>query len=87
MARAAGQRTRAAARSHGKYRRCPKDSAASNNIVSRAFTRTDKAGALAWLSGFNAGFHGASYVRPLGTLDSQVWAAGFIEGRGCGRRM
>jgi hypothetical protein len=54
--------------------------------VSLAFTRlcrNNKAQeALAWLSGFRAGFYGALYVWPLGTLDPQVWAIGFIEGRG-----
>jgi hypothetical protein len=39
-------------------------------------------GALAWLSGFRAGFYGSTFVWPLGTLDPQIWAAGFIEGRG-----
>jgi hypothetical protein len=39
-------------------------------------------GALAWLSGFSAGFYGAPYVWPLGSLDPHVWGIGFIEGRG-----
>ena len=34
------------------------------------------------LGGFRAGFHGAPFVRPLGALDSETWALGFIEGRG-----
>jgi len=54
--------------------------------VSLAFTRlcrNNKAqGALAWLTGFRAGFYGAPYVWPLGTLDPHAWAVGFIEGRG-----
>ena len=57
-----------------------------DHVVSLAFIRLcriNKAqGALAWLSGFRAGFYGAPYVWPLGTLDPQVWAIGFIEGRG-----
>jgi hypothetical protein len=66
----------------------PKESAqqAGDRIVSLAFARlccTNKAqGALARLSGFRAGFYGAPYAWPLGTFDPQVWAVGFIEGRG-----
>ena len=59
---------------------------AGDRVVSLAFTRlcrNNKAqGALAWLTGFRAGFYGAPYVWPLGTLDPHVWAVGFIEGRG-----
>jgi hypothetical protein len=59
---------------------------AGDRAVSLAFTRLcriNKAqGALAWLCGFRAGFYGAPYVWPLGALDPQVWAVGFIEGRG-----
>jgi hypothetical protein len=43
-------------------------------------------GALAWLSGFRAGFYGAPYVWPLGTLDPHIWAVGFREGRGFRRQ-
>jgi hypothetical protein len=46
------------------------------------FCRTAKPNALAWLTGFRAGCYDAAYVRPLGTLDPQFWALGFIEGRG-----
>ena len=59
---------------------------AGDRVVSLAFTRlcrNNKAqGALAWLTGFRAGFYGAPYVSPLGTLDPHAWAVGFIEGRG-----
>lgn len=56
-----------------------------SDVASLAFARvrTHGNGALAWLGGFRAGFHGAPYVRPLGRLDPQSWALGFIEGRGC----
>jgi hypothetical protein len=61
---------------------------AGDYIVSLAFERfcrTNKAhGALAWISGFRAGFCGAPYVWPLGTLDPLIWSVGFIEGRGSG---
>ena len=46
------------------------------------FCRTAKPNALAWLTGFSAGYYGAPYVWPLGTFDPQSWALGFIEGRG-----
>jgi hypothetical protein len=63
---------------------------AGDRVVSRAFSRlchTNKAQAgLAWLSGFRAGFCGAPYVWPLGALDPQDWAIGFIEGRGSRRQ-
>jgi hypothetical protein len=69
---------------------CDQHLEAGDRLVSPAFVRlcsTNKAqGTLAWLSGFRAGFYGAPYVRPLGTLDPQVWAWGYIEGaghRGC----
>jgi hypothetical protein len=58
---------------------------AGDRIVSLAFERVrfPKAqGTLAWLSGFRAGFYGAPYVWPLGTLDPLIWSVGFIEGRG-----
>jgi hypothetical protein len=58
--------------------------------VSLAFERTrsrEVQGALAWLTGFRAGFYDAPYVWRLGTLDPQVWALGFIEGRGHRGRM
>ena len=47
-----------------------------------AFAVPPKPNALAWLTGFSAGYYGAPYVWPLGTLDPQFWALGFIEGRG-----
>jgi hypothetical protein len=52
---------------------------AGDRVVSLAFTRfcrPDKT-----LSGFRAGFDGAPYVSPLGSLDPQKWALGFLEGR------
>jgi hypothetical protein len=58
---------------------------AGDHVVSLAFTRScriNKAQGAAWLTGFRAGFYGAPYVWPLGTLDLHVWAIGFIEGRG-----
>lgn len=63
----------------------PQGLVAGDRIVSRAsmrLCRANKPGALAGLCGFRAGFYGAAYVWPLGTLDPQVWAAGFLEGRG-----
>jgi hypothetical protein len=59
---------------------------AGDRVVSLDFERLCRAnnaqGALAWLSGFSAGFYGAPNVWPLGSLDPHVWAIGFIEGRG-----
>ena len=46
------------------------------------FCRTGKPNALAWLTGFHAGYYGAAYVWPLGTLDPEIWALGFIVCRG-----
>jgi hypothetical protein len=57
----------------------------AGDVISLAFSRfcrTAKPNALAWLTGFRAGYCNAPYVRPLGTLDPQIWALGFIEGRG-----
>jgi len=57
----------------------------AGDVTSLAFSRfcrTAKPNALAWLTGFRAGYYGAPYVWPLGTLDPQCWALGFIEGRG-----
>ena len=57
---------------------------AGDRVVSLAFTRFCRPGktqgVLAWLSGFRAGFDGAPYVWPLGSLDPQKWALGFLEG-------
>jgi hypothetical protein len=50
-------------------------SRAAGDVTSLAFSRfcrTAKPNALAWLSGFRAGFYGAPYVWPLGVLDPQV---------------
>jgi hypothetical protein len=53
------------------------------SISSLAFERrTNKPGALAWLVGYRAGFYGDPNIWPLGALDPQPWALGFIEGRG-----
>ena len=57
----------------------------AGDVTSLAFSRfccTAKPNALAWLAGFRAGYYGGPYVWPLGTLDPQFWALGFIEGRG-----
>jgi hypothetical protein len=57
----------------------------AGDVASLAFSRfccTAKPNALAWLAGFRAGYYGGPYVWPLGTLDPQFWALGFIEGRG-----
>jgi hypothetical protein len=69
---------------------CDQHLEASDSVVSLALTRfcrRKRQGALAWLSGFRAGFYGAPYVRPHGALDPQVWVIGFIEGRGSRGRM
>jgi hypothetical protein len=57
---------------------------AGDRVVSLAFWRCccTRTGPLAWLTGFHAGYYGAPYVWPLGPLDQQFWALGFIEGRG-----
>jgi hypothetical protein len=64
---------------------------AGDRVVLLAFSRlcrTNKSqGRLAWLTGFRAGFYGAPYVWPLEALDPQVWAIGFIEGRGSRGRL
>jgi hypothetical protein len=86
MPKRCGYSSRAVARSRVKTGVYPQSFEVSNCVVSLAFERscrTNKAqGALAWLSGFRAGFYDAPYVWPLGTLDPHVWAVGFIEGRG-----
>jgi hypothetical protein len=88
MARRCSQRMRTHACAQEKVE---SDQQADYRAVSLAFERvrrTNKAqGALAWLSGFRAGFYGAPYVWPLRALDPQVWALGFIEGRGHGGRV
>jgi hypothetical protein len=58
---------------------------AGDRVVSLAFSRLCRSGArdgLAWLTGFRAGFYGKPYIWPLATLNPQVWAMAFIEGRG-----
>lgn len=52
-----------------------------SGTVPLAFERV-RQGALAWLSGFRAGFYGAPYFWPLGTVDPLIWSVGFMEGRG-----
>jgi hypothetical protein len=80
MARRSRERTRTIARDKA----VPGYIQQSGDIASLAFARvrTYGSGALAWLGGFRAGFHGVPYVRPLGRLDPQAWTLGFIEGRG-----
>jgi hypothetical protein len=58
------------------------DRVVSLALVERLSGTNQAQGALAWFNGFRAGFYGAPYVWPLGALDPQVWAVGFIEGRG-----
>ena len=79
MARAAGERTRAAARSHAENPKRP---------------QTDTAGGLVpladphcadWHAGFQSGLRGELYVYPLG-CDDVCWRAGFIEGAAHRRR-
>ena len=83
MARRSRERTRTVSRDQ-VIPGCPQQ---AGDVASLAFRRVCRSntGALAWLTGFRAGFYGASYVWPLGTLDPQVWAIGFIEGRGSRR--
>jgi hypothetical protein len=62
----------------------------AGGVTSLAFSRLRRPGTrgqLAWLTGYRAGFYGAPYVRPLGALDPQKWALGFLEGRGHRGRM
>jgi len=61
---------------------------AGDRVVALAFWRCcrTRTGALAWFTGFRAGFYGAPYVWPLSTLDPQVWAIGFIEARNSRRQ-
>jgi hypothetical protein len=86
MPKRCGYSSRAAARSRVKDDVYPQSLGGGDQVVSLAFRRLCRArtlrGALAWLGGFRAGFDGAPYVWPLGTLDPQMWAFGFIEGRG-----
>ena len=86
MPKRCGYSSRAVARSRVNTDVYPQSHSTGNQVVSLAFKRLCRArmscGALAWLSGFHAGFYGAPYVWPLGTLDPHVWAVGFIEGRG-----
>ena len=73
MARAAGKRTRAAARSHAENPKRPQTDTAGG-LVPLANPRCAN-----WHAGFQAGLHGERYVYPL-DCDKVCWRAGFIEG-------
>jgi hypothetical protein len=78
------RRTRKGTRTVSRDQEIPECAQQASNVASLAFARvrTHGNGALAWLGGFRAGVHGAPYVRPLGALDPEKSALGFIEGRG-----
>jgi hypothetical protein len=80
MARRSDERTRTVFRDQ----EIPGCAQQASDVASLAFApaRTHGNGALAWLVCFRAGYYGAPYIWPLGTLDPQIWALGFIEGRG-----
>jgi hypothetical protein len=78
MARRCSQRMRTHACAQEKLEHLQQ---AGGNVVSLAF-KSDKAqGALTCLGSFRAGFCGAPYLWPLGTLYLRKWVAGFLEGR------
>jgi hypothetical protein len=75
MARAAGKRTRAAARSHAENPKRPQTDTAGG-LVPLANPRCAN-----WHAGFQAGLHGEPYVYPLDG-DDVGWRDGFLWGAG-----
>jgi hypothetical protein len=74
MARAAGERTRAAARSHAENPKRPQTDTAG--LVPLADPRCAD-----WHAGFQSGLHGELYVCPL-DCDDVSWRDGFLWGAG-----
>ena len=80
MARRSRERTRTVSRDQ-VIPGCPQQAGDVASLASRRVCRSNT-GALAWLTGYRAGYYGDPYVWPLGALDAHIWAIAFIEGRG-----
>jgi hypothetical protein len=83
MARRSQQRTRmhACVQAKGKSDQHLETGDSTMSPGSRCLRRAEAAqGPGNWLSGFEAGFRGNSYIYPADVPDRLAWSAGFIEG-------